>query len=437
MLLDLWEWFLLINDGIDLVLSNLASGTYPVPFSFLLVITLLGLISLFAWRSTDIHPDLPPAPRPPYVIQITTGPAPGTSRQTISDVRLLSGGFFEGHEILNRYRSFAARTQATNTDNRSQTSRLAQAAGEIEGGGEIRNVELRGPLHANNTIRRDFPSRSFLLGLFRRPEAVVRSSPTSLSNSLRAQLTSSPNVVVYHRVNVYHHHIHNHNHHSGQQNNTPGSNIQVANAGSSQRSSSEPSSSSSTQTQSFVSAAPDIGSTAEPSPTVSPITISDNDLHTATEDREAPNNVALASSNVFGNTIETIVNPSTSDSDPVVSIRVPSSAVQSHENRLHHLIESDNTNSIASASSPEKSNMPAEQERSTEDKSGAPQENIPQEKTASVSNHHPNAGDENDVRFTIKFLNDTQMDVTSQLNEKIVDFKRLVDIHHAYLIKIL
>lgn len=389
MLLDLWEWFLLINDGIDLVFSNLASGTYPIPLSFILVFILFVLLSFFAWRSTDI-PDLPPAPRPPYVIQITAGPGSGGARQTINDVRLLSGGaFFDGSEILSRYHNIS-RNQATNTDaNNEQASTSSGTAGNRN----TSNAGTRNPLGetAGQTIRRRIPGRSLLLGLFRRPNQITRPVP-AVSNAIRAQL-NSPNLVVYHRVNVYHHHIHSH---LGQ---NSGGNTSANRPP--YQSQSNPVLSSSSPSSSF-SVPQSTPSTSTPNQSSSSIseTSGVNEGHRNTQEEQSLN--AQGS----GET----------DTGAIDERGSTNSAVHNQTGITEDLANSRHDE----ASSHLASNMPA-RSGGENGQSGGADCNYSQNGSNPENERIPR---EDDVRFTIKFLNDTQMDVTSQMSEKIVDFKR-------------
>lgn len=323
MLLELWEWALLINDGIDLIFSNLASGAYPIPLSFIFVFLLFGFLSFFAWRSTDI-PNLPEAPQPPYLIQITAGPGSGGVRQTISDVRLLSGGtYLDGNEILNRYHQNLSRNAATNTDASAQPSTSSNP----------RNGN-RSPV---NNVRGRIPGRSLLLGLFRRQNSLAHPVP-AIPNAIRAQL--SPNLVVYHRVNVYHHHIHSH-----------------------------------LPTGGGTSASP----TSVPPPTGD--TVPDS-----------------SSSQTSPQTLN----------DPVDNVTTGNSDERSFTAAQNqHSETSGNSSGPIPVNNPE-DDMPARSGNSAQCPPGDP-------------------ANGEDVHFTIKFLNDTQMDVTSQMNEKIADFKRYID----------
>lgn len=407
MLLDLWEWFLLINDGIDLVFSNLASGTYPIPLSFILVFILFGLLSFFAWRSTDI-PDLPPAPRPPYVIQITAGPGSGGARQTINDVRLLSGGaFFDGSEILSRYHNIS-RNQATNTDvsNNEQASTSSSASGTAASNRNGPAAGTRNSLGetAGQTIRRRIPGRSLLLGLFRRPNQITRPVP-AVSNAIRAQL-NSPNLVVYHRVNVYHHHIHSH---LGQ--NSGGNNS--ANRPPYQSQSNPVLSSSPSSSFSVPQSSPSTSTTFNHTSSTLPETSSSgvNEGHRSNQEEQSLNAQDSGSG------------------DSVTDIGGVTDARSSTNSTVHNQagISQDLANSRANeASSSHLTNdMPARSGGENEQSGGGDHCSH-----ASYSQHGSNPPEteripgEDDVRFTIKFLNDTQMDVTSQLSEKIVDFKR-------------
>lgn len=389
MLLDLWEWFLLINDGIDLVFSNLASGTYPIPLSFFLVFLLFGLLSLFAWRSTDI-PDLPPAPRPPYVIQITAGPGSGANRQTIADVRLLSGGaFFDGSEILTRYQNIS-RNQATNTDENVQPSTSGAAVNRNVVVGVRNPIVGDAPVVGGQTLRRRIPGRSLLLGLFRRPISLARPVP-AVTNAIRAQL-GSPNLVVYHRVNVYHHHIHSH---LGQNANNPPGNISSTSSPSTPQAPTDsfPSSSSLHQYQSSANSSqlPESSSISETSR-----------LH----ENEGVSTGSIDNTNGFSHSLNV------DNGETTVGVSGSFSAVQNPEgetqpNFCPQAVDSTESNSMPTRSGGD--------ERSGY--YGASATHAPEAASTSLP-----GGD--DVRFTIKFLNDTQMDVTSQLSEKIVDFKR-------------
>lgn len=432
MLLDLWEWFLLLSDGIDLVFSNLASGTYPVPISFILVILFFGLISFFAWRSTDI-PDLPAPPRPPYVIQITAGPGSGVNRQTIADVRLLTGGaFFDGSEIINRYHTLS-RNQATNTDPSSQPTTSTGAIRNVGGRGSILEATPGGP-----NFRRRIPGRSFLLGLFRRQNPLARPvQPGAVQTATIRSQPFSPNLVVYHRVNVYHHHIHSHLGHSVN-NNNPQANRPVTNSSQGQQNQDSvnvhP-----VATRASSSSVPPVQSLSNP-PNSDPPQESSSILtsNSRVEFTEPTVESTLVSSDAPVIQSSESSSPTDSSNPDTVDARVsgsgtvrfPTTAIS--RDQLQHLNLED-----PSSSSPEINKMPASNSdgqghAGTGDAPGDHSFIHEKSATATVGSSigggsgapSPSTAGGEDVHFTIKFLNDTQMDVTSQLGEKIVDFKR-------------
>ncbi|ODM99220.1 Transmembrane and ubiquitin-like domain-containing protein 1 [Orchesella cincta] len=378
MLLDLWEWFILINDGVDIVLSSLSSGTSYLPLSFIVVTIIFLSLSFFAWRSTDI-PDLPEAPRPPYLIQITAGPGSGGARQTIADVRLISGiANFDENEILSRFQNITtayqniSRNQATNTDRNSQPGTSRNLAGSNRATTAVDTTT--GP-----NVRGRLPGRSFLLGLLRQTNPFTRPGGPAISNAIRAQL-SSPNVVVYHRVNVYHHHIHSH---LGR--NNPANPTLTPQQGTN-RNNDQPSA---TNVDSPLSPQEQSSSDISSNPQTSPV------------DQSVDN--SQNHEQVFPD-IDTV--------EPVNSVSTGAVQIQTA------VVEgaSQNTNPTASTSSSSTyASMPMRSDQSSRDGSSHP----PQGKASASS-----SAEGDDIRFTIKFLNDTQLDVTSQLSEKIVDFKR-------------
>ncbi|CAL8143181.1 unnamed protein product [Orchesella dallaii] len=389
MLLDLWEWFMLINDGVDIVLSSLSSGTSYLPLSFIVVTIVFLLISFFAWRSTDI-PDLPEAPRPPYLIQITAGTGNGGARQTIADVRLISGiANFDENEILSRFQNITtayqniSRNQATNTDRNSLPGTSRNVAGSRASASTVDTT-------TGSNFRGRLPGRSFLLGLLRQ-NPFARPGGPAISNAIRAQL-SSPNVVVYHRVNVYHHHIHSH---LGR-NNPANANItaqQSANRNDEQ--------SSATNVDSPLSqeeSTADISS----NPHISPV---DQSVGNSQNNEQVFPTVPIRSED--SEQVETHPDSRNSVSSGAVQIQTA-------------VVEGASQNSCPTASTSSSSafaTMPLRSDQNRKD--GSSHSASAQSKTNAGSSTE---GD--DVKFTIKFLNDTQMDVTSQLSEKIVDFKR-------------
>lgn len=196
MFLDLWSLAILTGDLLELIVNHIESGTLSVSLPFILFVIVLGTISALAWRSTYI-PDLPPVPRPPYVIQISGHQTVLNNNgvrnvNTLSDVRLLSNGA----DVETVFRRFPAPSQVT--------INLGSAGGIHNH--HVNHLPSQVQSRTNNNPR-VYPQpqqrvqiqqagSSALLRLFR-PDSV---NTQLISN--RSTGNPPPNLIVYHRVNV-------------------------------------------------------------------------------------------------------------------------------------------------------------------------------------------------------------------------------------------
>jgi len=210
MFLDLWSLVNLTGDFLDLLVKHFESGTFSVSPIFVLSLVVAAVISVFAWRSTNI-PDLPPAPRPPYVIQISGNPTPVNNngeRNPLGDVRLLSSSTANVESVLRRFPATAQARAARNLQPNSTTTFRHRV--NIASSGGNPNTLTRATVRVYPQIQTSHQpghhrlnNSSVVLGIVPPNPLQYLQRPGSLPvrpNS--SQGAHAQNVIVYHRVNV-------------------------------------------------------------------------------------------------------------------------------------------------------------------------------------------------------------------------------------------
>lgn len=145
MFLDLWSLVVLTSDFLELIVNHVDSVASLVSLPFLTFLGIFIACSLFAWRSTWTSPHLPPAPRPPYVIQISA-----TGRYNSSTNANTNGG------LLSRASSNSStladvRLLSSNVDVDRVLRRFPSTGGSQRGLGRVRISETR-VISPNNTL---------------------------------------------------------------------------------------------------------------------------------------------------------------------------------------------------------------------------------------------------------------------------------------------
>lgn len=189
MFLDLWSVFVLLSELIELIANCIERGALSISIPCLAFILGFSILSAFAWRSTYI-PQLPEVPRPPYVIQISSGPLNYTGdRTSLANVRLLSSG--SGGEVDRALRGFhtprlrVSETRVINRQSTSSSTTSSSAEATVTTTSSVARTEQS--QNASTT--------SLLQGIIR---------PSLQPIIQRAAASGNPvqNVIVYHRVNV-------------------------------------------------------------------------------------------------------------------------------------------------------------------------------------------------------------------------------------------
>lgn len=227
MFLDLSVTFVLISDFLKLISSHIESGSFSISTSFLIFLICLIVTGIFAWRTTYI-PDLPPVPRPPYVIQISSTPTLNNNGEhnTLADVRLLSSGVDVDHfrrnfvitrggsasASLDRLRLSGTRVSSTGGSNGTSADSSQNQNQGVVGGGEVLNggsvnqgrtqISYRQTrVHQRAAAVGQATSGAALLQGLLRPGSVIRPL-------LQRAGGEGNQVIVYHRVNVRNYFFH-------------------------------------------------------------------------------------------------------------------------------------------------------------------------------------------------------------------------------------
>ena len=406
MLLDLWNQLLIITDLVDHLKELVEHGSFS--FSIFFFLTAIGFVLYFAWQSTDI-PDLPPPPHPPYVIQIQAnvntfngGIAPGSGgRHTLSDVRLLSSGPLVD-SVLNRIPS----RQHHQTQHHQHT-------------------------HGRRS--------ALFFGLLRHP------SPRPLLHfrpATRSRFQAS-NVIVYSQVNVYHSH--------GRQADESSTSLPASSESNVQRVTGAESNPVPSEVSSTQGGRNEISSSSSSVP--SSVGVSNNAIHLGSSN-EANNGSAARSRSPSEGTDVTDLDVDGDGNTIDVDVEVDVNDVNVAENRQVGvdvdlngdvtIVEHNTSGSSNSASSRfecddrngSSNNNPSVTAMNRADEvvhgEGGKLAGSGGSLSGAVPPVSPGQGPPNpietdgDVRITLRFLNETQMEVTTQLSEKIADFKRFV-----------
>jgi len=461
MLLDLFDLALLTDDLLELIsiIVNWASGSFLVSHTFILFVILFAGICIAAWKSTFV-PDLPLPPTPPFVIQISSNFTPSSlsnnnnndsitnhnfGRHSIADIRVIQSPHVEpilrrfppGHSWFHFHihrRIPVQRSHRNSSTNNSQISSSEISPGVpiisdpsnfssgLENSSESSTTSSSTnvgssstPSHHQSSVTTVLSNSNRIFGLLRRSSdngfhAYIRSVVPSRSAGpgplrLRGSILPGNNSVIHNRVSVYNR-IHNN------------------------RSRALNSSTSGNQNSSSINSVLDNPLQHLHSLEAESTTNDQDRLPNSSDNRSNVDNYStnpftlVSSSEVVQNTLsESNVHGSsnglTNTSPTLLRNSEQQSGRASCQEEDGNIVRANSSVVVPSEVSLDKCFVPS---TSSDKMDSSSRSHTSDSNDLTMKTDEP--GERRVIHFTIKFLNDTQMDVSSPSDEKVLDFKR-------------